>query len=681
MGTEEAQIQTGTGRGCGRPEPAGLGYYLRRRHELIRRHVETISLNPDHTARWTLRIDFELPTDEEARLDERDGEALFSFPLVFLRKAEARPGFQAHDGHGADVQIPIREECDAITAAAAAHAANSLLAKMAPPPPAQFELGELEEALRLIPAGRPFDSSISLQILRRAVGLEKLEAGEEGETYPEIGASWSEAGLTEVLQMLVEHSLVWIAVRGRPGERRSVTLSKQITLSRRAALRWAFGRLRVPKYPRLQRFRARHAAERDGRRVLMIAGEPYGRRKRTISFSALGERIGQPLAWMPFEFEFPTIYTKRCASYHFQVSCPPGRSPRDLKPAADPPLAEPVHDEGDKEEETAEPLQGRKTLTSRVARFDLPGDRLPEDTWFRVTVGVGNGAFPVLWVGGGAVTALLLWIFAGADPTLKGSQNEIAAAILLIVPVLVASLAIGGSEVPLTQLIGGARILLMVTGLSAVVAASVLAGARPFDMQPTWTWTACAMAATAATIPLGTSWLLSIPLVWRQMKLLGSRRRQQRALWALVAMALVAVAALSFLDDERIARGAIAVYLLLLAVAMTVVANDRAAMAIGKSRRYVAVCFLIAGFTCLALACIELRATICENSHLQTWAERGAALALVGSLFAGEAISALTKKADPAEDEVHVSPAVGRAMLAGETVRELTILREREATS
>ena len=139
---------------------------------------------------------------------------------------------------------------------------------------------------------------------------------------------------------------------------------------RRVFLRWIFGDLRIPKRPYLHPFRTWRALAPQAS-SLKVGGLRYGRRTYRISFSALGERIGQPLGWAPYEYEFPTVYTKRCGSYHFELTCPPGRSPRDLRPATGMPLAEPSHyRKGDASE-------GRTVLTSRIVRHDREGGRFP----------------------------------------------------------------------------------------------------------------------------------------------------------------------------------------------------------------------------------------------------------------------------------------------------------------
>jgi len=695
-----------------------FAWYLRNRHQLIRRHEEVLTMHPDQSASWELRVDLELPAKIEGKWEKAPGEYLFPFPLVFLKKAEQRVEFSIRNELGEAVPVPIRKECDEFSARGLAHAASDLFKER------RLSLGKkrldalsarLEQSFSRVVGERPYQAAIILAKLREEVGLDeagkRLEkdpaaAGEptpgEGEhRLREVGVAWREAGLDEVLQMLVEHSLIWVLLKGRPGERRSIFIRERKELEARPVIRWAFGELQESsRRPGVKKRRQRaleeiEVAERadevpNPRDALAIGSNPYGRRKRTISFSALGERIGQPLAWMPFEFGFPTIYAMRCASYHFELRCPPGRTPRDLRVAGGPALHERAS--GGEVEEREMPPGSRKTLTPGTARLDVPSDPerdlkgLGEDIWLRITVGIGDGSFPVLWFLAAAITAVMLWLLADSNPEFGGggfanTEAQVLAGCLLVVPALVSALAIGSNEVPVTQLVGGARILLLITGLSAVAAAAVLAGATPFGMSAESTWALYAMAATAATLPLGTSWLLSSPLVWMGLKKLDSPEQQRRALRRGIAFALVGVLAL-FFCGEGVTRGALAVYLLFLTVLISVVSNDRAAMKVGETRHYLAAAFLGVGFICLVLACIELRGAIAEtpDTALQTWAQVAGAVFLVAVYRLGDLLSWMTERKGikPEPDEVHVSPAVGQAMLDKDRVREIDTLRERE---
>jgi hypothetical protein len=657
-----------------RAEEVSCGFYLRQRHGLINRHTETITLNADHTALWELQVDFGLPDHDEAcwsegrdEVEEPD-ESLFLFPLAFLRKSEARLGFEVRDESGALVSVPNREECDRISGFAAAQASEALLGTLTAQP--DISPREVTPVIEEIAAAGPFRSAMALRRVFQEVGLES------GRQVPSevaaLGQAWDENGLREVLQMLVDHTLVWVPIRGRRGERRSLVLSQEISLTTRVFLRWIFGELTVPDRPYLHPFKTWRAVSPLAS-SLRIGDRRYGRRTYRISFSALAERIGQPLGWSPFEYEFPTVYTKRCRTYHFEVICPPGRSPRDLRVATGTPLAEPSHfRKGDESE-------GRTTVTPRRIRHDRAGGRSPFDIWLRVTVGVGDGALPVLWFLSGAITALILWVIAAHASQVEEQDAQVTAAILLIVPVLVAGLAISDNTVPITRLIPGARILLLIIGLCPVMASAVLIQAEPLSFSPKGTWTACAVAATVATMPLATGSLLSSSFVWRQLKRLKSHWRQMVALRCFVSLALAITAALILLCGDLVSRGLLGVCLILLAIAMTVVANTRAAMPIDEARRYISLSLLLAATTCLALGCIELIAEVHEGAYgLQMWAQYVAAAALVVSFVAGWAVSSLTSRYSPSLGEIHVSPRVGRSLLSGEAVRELTILRERE---
>jgi len=701
-----------------------FGWYLRCRHDLIRRHVETLKLHADYSsADWELAVDLELPTDDEAYW-KFDGKRLFPFPLLYLRKAESRIGLSIYTEKGVRLPVPIREECDHFSTLGATTAARMLGSP-------KLKREKLEDSLRRIIVERPYHAAMVLQKLREEVGLLK-ENGGTGKARKEIGDSWHDAGLDEMLQLFVEHSLIWVPLWGRPGERRTIWIREEKSVRRRAFIRWAIGELKTTdeeSWPawgasrRQSRALAEIAAaqvqgqERMPRGVLPIGGKPYGRRRRTISLSALGERIGRPLAWMPFEFEFPTIYTLRCSSYHFELRCPPSRSPRDLRVAGGSALAEPS--ERHEIEERRLPPETRKVLTGEVARLDIPAsaaenheheeaagdvvklsrssrlghrerasaaDSLDDDVWLRITVGIGDGAFPILWFLVGAITAAMLWFLADANPNFEGSASEapaqITAAILLVVPALIFALAVGSNEVPVSQLIGGARILLLVSGLSAVAAAAVIAGLRPFQMSTESAWALCAIAATAATVPLGTSWLLSRPMIWVWLKRLNTRSRQKLILGVGVGLALLGVGALQWFCTGPVARGAIAVYLLGLPMATSVVGNDRAAMKVNETRNYLGVSFLAVGFVCLVLGSVELRMAIMPDppSSFGHNAEIFAIILLISLTMTGYFVHRITrlKPFRRKDDEIHVSPEVGQEILAMERVRELDTLRKRE---
>lgn len=633
-------------------------YYIGNYHELIHRHTESIDLNPDQTAHWKLKIDFELPTARRAQCGSHNGEALFVFPLLFLRKAEGRTGFEARDEQGAEIPLPNRRTSDRGSALAAARSASQLLdearrgGKRNLP---VLPLESLEHVFLCISAWRAYEASVILNHL-----LNKLD--------PEIVKVWEAAGLTEDLEMLVDHSLVWVPLRGLPGERRAVEIGHDIELSRRPLLRWHFGELRAPRFPALRWRRARQ--REDPTQVLDTGERKYGRSAWRVSFSVLGERLAQPLAWMPIEFDFPTIYSRRCSSYHFEMNCPQGLSPRGVKVALD--------REGDDGAE----VTGRTTIGSRAAHVYLPGGRSLGDITFRTTVGIGNGAFPILWLLMGVISTGMLWALVAFNPNwlVAGdpeSHNEIAAGVFLIVPALLGAIIIGAEDSAVSSLIGGARIALLGAGLCCVAATAVLIGVPPFSEKPQATWAVCAAVATAATIPMATSWLLSLPGVWRGLKVLHNTFRQYVALFIQAALvALIVFLLKGNAGGDTVLRAGLASSLLLLTVTLTLLASNRLAVELDASRRFVSVGALILAAACLAGGCLELQSVFAPHAHWRIEVEAvWFWLALLAPLT-GIVLWTITRIFGPREDELSIAPQMGRALLRGERIRELRRLRE-----
>jgi hypothetical protein len=640
----------------GRQYAAAGSYYLGRAHQLIHRHHETITIKPDQTGRWELWIDLELPQAAEAQHDFDGREADFIFPLIFLKKSEGRTGFGARDEDGKTLTLANRRTCNWISAAAAARAGNRLLSERAIP---ALPHGDLEYVLWCVCSWKPYGASVILhELLKRVESID-----------PRIAQVWKEEGFTGDLEMLVDHSLVWTPLRGLPGERRSIEVMQDLELLRRPLRRWVCRELKSTRWRRLRRRKARRYE--DSGHHLDTGAAKYGRRGiPRVSFSVLGERLAQPLAWLPIEFDFPTIYTRRCSSYHFELVCPPGLSPRGIKLAT----SEPEHRQ----------LEGRTVLGTRAAEVYLPRGRSAGDVMLRATVGVGRGAFPILWFLMVAITATMLWILAGTNPTdlLLGkdteSRNEIAAGILLVVPALAAAVLIGREDEPVSQLLGGARILLLVAGLSAVAATAVLLEAEPWNESPRAAWTACATIATAATIPLATSWLLSLRFVWRGLNRLDTTLRQYLWLFCLTGAALAIVFALEQVPDGLL-RGLLALSLLLLAVPLILLASNRAAVSLDAHRCYLPVGAMLVAVVCVALGCIEMRSAIDPDANHHEVAETRAIYALLLAAFAaGPLLTLLTWPFRQMPGEAHIAPGVQEALVAGERIRDLPRLRNTE---
>ncbi|MDX6608625.1 MAG: hypothetical protein QOF85_550 [Solirubrobacterales bacterium] len=636
-------------------------YYLGRNHALIHRHRERVSVSPEQTARWELSIDLSLPTEPRARCGKRNGAYQFLFPLMFLKKSEGRTGLGAEGADGAILSLMSRESCDWISGIAATEAVHRLEGRKRPAIWTKSdglggETDDLRYVLQCIASRRPYDSAVILNELLDCIG-------------PDSVKRWTAEGLTGDLKMLVEHSLVWVPLEGQPGERRVIKVSQDWELLPKSLLNWKIG----PAEKARSR-RRRRKLSGDPNSYLDTGDTRYACLARRMSFSVLGERLAQPLAWMPIEMDFPTIYTRRCSSYHFELVCPNGLSPHGIKVAID---------RQDHPGERIE-VEGGETVGTRAAEIYLPGGRMIGDLLIRATVGIGRGAFPVLWFLMGAITAGMLWTFAASNPVdligAQDSSNEIAAGILLIVPALLGAIVVGAEQGPtITRLIGGARILLLVSGLASALAATVLLGREPLGLSPRSQWTIYAALTTAATVPLATSWLLSLRLIWPRLKRLNTTRKQNCVLLGQVLLALASVVVLQHLGGSHdVLRASIAGFLLAMTVPMILVASNRLAVPMDEKRDFLSLSAFLAALVCLLLGCVELRAAFDSHAQFHEVAEELALVLLFIAPATGPTLATATAPFHERDGEVHVAPAVAEALFEGRRIRELHRLRPDE---
>jgi hypothetical protein len=262
-------------------------YYFGRKHRLIHRHLETIVLEADQTASWRLSVDLELPREPDARCGEHDHKCLFLFPLLFLKKSEGRVEFGAREEDGTVLSLPNRRTCDWVSSTAATQAANRLLAEQRGSSGGRRRLlpsADLEYVLSCVCSWRSYDAFVVLKKM-----LNNLDG--------EVREIWDEIGFTQELEMLVEHSLVWVPLHGLPGERRTIQIGHGIELNHRPFARWSFGLLDRPRF--WQR-RGRWERRRENPALTLDTGkEKFGRRGYRISLAALGERLSAPAPPFP----------------------------------------------------------------------------------------------------------------------------------------------------------------------------------------------------------------------------------------------------------------------------------------------------------------------------------------------------------------------------------------------
>jgi hypothetical protein len=663
------------------------GYYLGNSHGLIHRHTERVSLGADESAKWELKIDLALPLDPEARCGTHNGECLFLFPLAFLKKAEGHTGFGARDETGASIPLPTRATCDWVSARAAAGAANRIeqqLRREAAPDRRWRALPreDLVYILQCVASMRPYDAAIVLDQLLHALDKEVAKAWRvEG-----LGLG----GLEQDLKMLVEHWMLWVPLRGVPGERRQISLEQDIELLPRSFFRWRVGELSEA---------AAEEAKENEEDILDTSAGCFGRIGQRVDFSVLGERLALPFAWMPIDFDFPTIYTRRCASYRFELICPTGLSPRAIKIAHRPGLPpdkkarekeieeeeKEVEDEANrrgmrkKKKKKGDRLDATEIMGRRSGHAYLGESRAIGDLMVRATVGIGQGAFPSLWLLMGSVTTFMLWYVVAVHPTdlveaSNGSKAQIAAAILLLVPAALLG-AIAIVEGSISRLIGGSRLLLLAAGLSAAFAARVFIGGEPLDLSELTQWTLCAIVATVATVPLATSWLLSLPMVGRRLAQYDSVEEQRWAFRLVVYVAISLIACLVLAPDYRPARAVLALALLVTAVPLNLLATNRLQTPIVETRDFLSFGTIFAATVCVAIACVELHTALVASAHTSKYMELSAMILLLAAVPLGHWLRLMTHGFHEKVGEVHAPPGEVHALLLGRRVRELLRLQ------
>lgn len=565
------------------------------------------------------------------------------------------------DETGGALPVLGRDECDRISAVAAADTAARLAVEAGVNGP-DLPTDDLKRIMLGISTARPLTSSMALAKLRR-------QLGQPNPTQRMVASAWQASSLMDFLAMLVEHSVLWVPLRGRPGERRIIAVSQQVSVAKRSILRWSFGELSEPRLPLLHPLRSRRARNPAPDSVLRLGESAFGRRAYLVSFPAIWERIGQRLALMPLELEIPTVHARRGPDYEFALTCPPGLTPRAIRLFTA--GAKDVAPHSGKQD-NRDGTEGASTaLAAGVAQARLVGGPTTNDLWLRVTVGLSARPIHAFWWLICALPAALLWTFAGAQPHLTESKKSIVGAVFVAGFSFLATQAAKAWSAE--QPVPGAALALLLSALSLAAGTFVLIGARPLGLETGWAWSACATCATVASVLLLAAWLLTLDDLWsllRKFKTAKGRRWAERIAMGLAASA---VAALLIVEPTPAVRGAIAMFLLAIAVAMTVLASNR----VDTDSDSRAVGLAIASATSVVLGCVELKGAVVHPGTPQGWIELSGLGILLAAQFCGSVLSLLATRFHPAPDEIVVTPDVGRALLAKERLRELQALRGR----
>jgi hypothetical protein len=209
-------------------------------------------------------------------------------------------------------------------------------------------------------------------------------------------------------------------------------------------------------------------------------------------------KVARGVGWACLPLTIDASGVSDAASYHLEVQLPPGLQARrahlDVTAADGDPIATPVLRGVRNVERVHMYAKGLAATTGKACLHVRPQSSV-----------IVRGATLCAVV---AAVVLTIGAFFGGDITGgNNDQTEAAAAILVLVPAILAGYAARGQEHPMaTSMVFGLRLLALMPGLLAVVAAGLIV----FDRIDSWAgWLVAALAWVVAFV-LGISWRLAI---------------------------------------------------------------------------------------------------------------------------------------------------------------------------
>jgi hypothetical protein len=202
------------------------------------RHVEHFDFVDDVFLRRRLTVDLQLP-ERGGSLGRLDSERLYMVPAVVLRKDRPVSELDLCNEAGRSLPLLTRAENAAISGEAVVSAAEKLAGGQIPK--------QFAARIRAVAANRPHAA-------RQAYEQHASSASEAA--LRRILAHPQGPALDRFINRMIDHSVVWVPLRGRPGQRRLVKLSYveppeelQYKLSVRFGLRPASMWILTPSIP------------------------------------------------------------------------------------------------------------------------------------------------------------------------------------------------------------------------------------------------------------------------------------------------------------------------------------------------------------------------------------------------------------------------------------------------
>jgi len=456
--------------------PVGLELW-RRGGDWVDRRVETIELLDVRTIRIRLSIDFRIPQELPGSI-HRGGRQTFFLPLTVLPRRTSLAYFDVKDENGASLPLLTRQENARLTGGILVAAAKRALANGAP----TGSNLKLDPGLNTYLATIPTLTRVEGQALLKAV----LDP-DDPIAYPvkEVGhIVLGDEDFRDLLGLCASYSFIHVPLVAAAGERRIVKIGLMSpwdsTTTRRHSERWSVRR-------RLERISTWLGWRAETRWVVI---------PRAGNAQSFHVQISAPER---VEFTEAGMHTDRPADL---VKPEASRAP------ALPDLADEDPNDSVGYQQFVGGVRQRKHLYVSPAVTHRAGH-----VWVRLRVvrhGFLRAALAIAWL----VTLLLILFASHANDVVGDSQTS--AALLLIVPALIAGFLIAPGEHDMTRhLLRGPRLITASVGLMALMATAamlILPDSSRNEHTATaaliWTWRGEAAIAAFLGILLTVSYLL-----------------------------------------------------------------------------------------------------------------------------------------------------------------------------
>jgi hypothetical protein len=488
-------------------------FYLPQDHKLVRRHVESVSFADESRGRRRLTLDIALPREPDVAIATSESGCRFYVPIALMAKSPPTTNIDLLDEEGRSLPLLTKEQNADLTYAALTKWAEEVLG------------GPLSQGLqRALEAVVRDDDDLEAQF---AFEFALVAASEE---HPSRIRTESAGVFETVLGDLSVNSLLWLGLTGRPGARRIVKLRYDIPVE-------------LPPIPR-RRPRTMRVLVETQRATHEFTYVDPGDAQPYSTIRRVWRRLTNTLGWSPIELSVDSPYVRGAESYHMQVDAPSGLEARSIELLEDPAA-------------TVTASSSQSTVTRSSAHLYLTGvltRTISLAVWVRL--GVGRRGFISLALLSSLVTAGLLWAFWARAEELK--QPGVAAAILLIVPAILATFSVRPQEHALAgRVLSGVRFLLLASALLAAAASAALIEIRPDAWSVKEAWLHYAWGASGVAGLLCISWLSSIRLVWRTGDRLTEALSRGRRFfgWSLAILLFGAsVAVVGLIDVDLVER-------------------------------------------------------------------------------------------------------------------------------